>query len=72
MADRSLFLEQNIPSANDGVDRMEQWVRSVKNSIERRKDTEKKTHRRIDQYFRTTIRERDTDAQVRTSARIAP
>ena len=72
VTDRSLFLEHNIPSANDGLDRMEQWVRSVKNSIERRKDTEKKTHRRIDQYFRTVIRERDTDAQVMTSAGIAP
>ena len=54
--DRGLFLKQNIPRAKEGVDRMQQWVRSVRNSIRRRAAAEKRTNRKIGEYFRVTTR----------------
>ena len=50
-ADRGLFRTQNIPNAENGIDKIDQWVRSVRNSIERRRERDERSHRRIEEYF---------------------
>ena len=50
-ADRGLFRIQNIPNAEKGIDKIDQWVRSVRNSIVRRRERDERSHRRIEEYF---------------------
>ena len=41
--DRGLFLERNMPKRNDSKDKMKEWVRGVRGSMERMAEVERRT-----------------------------
>ena len=50
--DRGLFEERNVPKAEDSLDRMRQWVRSVENSMVRREQSEVRENRNMMEFLR--------------------
>ena len=49
--DRNMFLERNIPGKEDSKETMREWLRGVKNSIERRERLEVEENRQIVDYL---------------------
>ena len=49
--DRVLFDERNVPSEGDSLDRMNQWVRSVENSISRMQRIDGRSNRKMSEFL---------------------
>ena len=51
VGDRRLFEQRNVPKPGDALDHMKQWVRSVENAILRRRRDEKRSNRKVREFF---------------------